>query len=162
MSFTQASRRFTPPVVSSEFAKVSEDIRRHTLDHLSTDLTKVVCLASMRDYNTGQYHHDGLAGQYSEELAARALETCHREIFEQLLLKPLGELVDELEHYFAATGGAGREAGKFWEENEPYRVLVPRDADPVARKLFVSNIRIALAVAGARWEAASPDMRQSA
>ncbi len=154
----RASVNFTSP----ELLRVLDDLKRFTLDHLPDDLARLVCLASLRDYNTGTYHHDGLAGQYSGGLAGAAIDISHREIFEQVVLLPLEDLVEELDRYFAAMGPARSEARRFWEENEPYRVLIPKDTDAIARGLFISNTKVALAILGARAAEASPHTRQCA
>jgi len=154
----RASLNFSSP----ELLRVLDDLKRFTLDHLPNDLARLVCLASMRDYNTGQYHHEGLASQNSLGLAAAAIDIGHREIFEQVVLLALENLVNELDRYFAAMGQASSDARRFWEENEPYRVLVPKDTDAIARTLFISNTKVALAVLGARAAEASPHARQFA
>ena len=44
----------------------------------SLRLGRLIYLASMRDYNTGNYHHDGLAASFSPPVTAReALEMAH-------------------------------------------------------------------------------------
>ena len=42
-------------------------------------------------------HHDGLAFQFSEPTAEKALAACHHEVFEQLLECPLEDFVCQLE-----------------------------------------------------------------
>lgn len=150
------SLRMPSAPMPSELATAVMDLRDHTLSHLANKLSKLVCLASMRDYNTGRYYHDGLAHRHSAEYAADAIEACHHELFRDLLSKPLRELVDELRAYFQAAGTPSNQAEQVWEEIEPYRVLVPSGTDPVPRSLFVSNIRIALAVLRAQSAGASP------
>ena len=154
----RASLNFSSP----ELLRVLDDLKRFTLDHLPNDLARLVCLASMRDYNTGDYHHDGLTSQYAVGLAGAAIDISHREIFEQVVLLALENFVDELDRYFEAMGQARSEARRFWEENEPYRVLIPKDTDAIARTLFISNTKVALVVLGARVAEASPHARQFA
>jgi len=95
-------------------------------------------------------------------LAGAAIDISHREIFEQVVLLALENFVDELDRYFEAMGQARCEARRFWEENEPYRVLIPKGTDAIARTLFISNTKVALAVLGARVAEASPHARQFA
>lgn len=45
------------------------DLRTRTLGKLSGDMARLLYLASMRDYNSGEYFHDGLAIQFGQEVA---------------------------------------------------------------------------------------------
>ena len=45
----------------------------------------MIYLASMRDYNTGLYVHQGLAARFSAEVACEALADCHQECFRELI-----------------------------------------------------------------------------
>ena len=45
------------------------DLTNRTLSRLPGDFSRLVYLASSRDYNTGQYYHDGLAFHFSESVA---------------------------------------------------------------------------------------------
>ena len=50
-----------------KFAEVEaacQDLNLRTLVHIHGDFARLVYLASMRDYNTGEYYHDGLAWQF--------------------------------------------------------------------------------------------------
>ena len=55
-----------------------DDLLRRSLSHISGDLARLIYLASTRDYNTGKYHHDGLAAHFQTEIACQALELAHR------------------------------------------------------------------------------------
>ena len=80
-----------------------EDLSRRTLSEIARPLDRLIYLASMRDYNTGVYHHDGLASRFTEEVACEALADCHREVFRQLVVSSLEDLVDQLEAYRKST-----------------------------------------------------------
>src|SRR5277367_7185836 len=82
----------------------ADDLRHRTLAHLPLALERMIYLASTRDYNTGLYHHQGLAQRYSEAAACEGLATCHRESFHELLSAPLEELVRQLQAYVESTG----------------------------------------------------------
>ncbi len=122
------------------------DLKERTLSELSGEMARLVYLASTRDYNTGEYFHEGLAAQFSGPLASRALALCHQEIFSQLALASLQELISHLRAYVASTRAQEEDVFRFWEKVEPYRVTVPADADSLAVKLFLSNVKIALAI----------------
>jgi hypothetical protein len=124
----------------------SDDLRRRTLSQVPRPLDRLIYLASMRDYNTGLYHHDGLAARFSEEVACEALSGCHREAFRELLSAPLEDLVAQLEAYLKSTHTYPADFINAWKGLEPYRVTVPVDADPLAADFLFSNLRIALAI----------------
>jgi hypothetical protein len=134
------------------------DLRTRTLGKLSGDMARLLYLASMRDYNSGEYFHDGLAIQFSQEVACDALKACHTEVFKRLAFLRLESLVDELEAYLTSSGLRPEDFFSAWRRIEPFRVAVPLDCDPLSSRLFCSNVRIALAVLASRLEDA-PDQQ---
>ena len=62
-----------------EVVRAAEDLRRRTLPSVKDPLERMIYLASMRDYNTGAYHHAGLAQRFGDDVAGEALAECHRE-----------------------------------------------------------------------------------
>lgn len=135
------------------------DLRNRTLSRLPGDFSRLVFLASTRDYNTGQYYHDGLAFHFSEKVASEALGACHKEVFDRLVFYSLKELVEELHSYISSTNERPEDVLKSWKHLESYRVTVPSECDELAAGLFWSNVRIALAILQSRSEAASQDQR---
>jgi len=127
-----------------------QDIMRRTLAGISNDFGRLVCLASTRDYNTGRYHHDGLAASFSDEIASAALAACHLKIFRQLAWSPLEDLVHQLKSYVVSTGARPVEVLEAWCKLEPYRVTIPSTCDPLSVEMFFSNVRVALAVLRSR------------
>ena len=125
---------------------VYEDLLRRTLSKISSDLARLIFIASTRDYNTGTYHHEGLASQFSPEKASEALELAHTEIFKQLAAYSLEALVEEIEIYACASRQSAATIVRTWQILEPYRVAVPLRLNPTIGQLFVSNIRLALAI----------------
>jgi hypothetical protein len=81
----------------------SQDLRFRTLSRIPQPLDRLIYLASTRDYNTGLYHHDGLALRFSQEAACEALADSHREAFRQLLTSSLEEIVNQLQAYMEAS-----------------------------------------------------------
>ena len=123
-----------------------EDVRRHTLTGIRGDVAKLIYLASTRDYNTGRYYHDGLAFRFTDEVAERALEFSHREIFERLVFSSLEAFTQEVEIFIRETHEFSEKVIGTWKKLEPYRVTIPQTSDPVSVELFLSNVRIALAI----------------
>ena len=58
-----------------------DDLLQRSLSKISCDLARLIYLASTRDYNTGTYHHDGLASRFRADAASKALEIAHRQVF---------------------------------------------------------------------------------
>ncbi len=126
------------------------DLVGRTLSKIRGDFARLVYLASMRDYNTGEYHHEGLACMFTQSVAGRAIASCHRDIFRRLLRCPLKELVEQLELYASSNCSTSSELVRIWERLQPYRVTVPLECGPLAARFFVSNIRTALAILHSR------------
>src|SRR5579864_9633236 len=93
----------------------SEDLRRRTLPQTSGPLDRIIYLASMRDYNTGLYVHQGLAARFSPEAASEALANCHRECFRELVSLELKDLTEQLDLYMRSTGTAPRDFLRSWK-----------------------------------------------
>ena len=138
-----------------------EDLRNRTLTGIPGEVARLVYLASTRDYNTGQYYHDGLAFQFTEEVANAALAACHRESFRRLLFTSLEELVNQLDSYVSSTRAGRAEVLKVWTKVKPYRVTIPLDCDQLSAEFFLSNVRVALAILQAGQEIGR-DSRQCA
>jgi len=140
---TRATRRI-------DVAQAASDLRSRTLADIPRSLDRLIYLASMRDYNTGLYYHDGLASRFTQEVACEALADCHREAFSQLLGCSLRELVSQMEGYIDSTHTSPRDFVAAWKKLEPYRVAVPVETDPLTAQLLFSSFKIALAILEAR------------
>lgn len=130
--------------------RAAEDLRRRTLAEIPRSLDRLIYLASMRDYNTGLYYHDGLAGRFTQEAACEALADCHREAFRDLLGTPLEDLVAQMQAYVQATHTSPFDFVTAWKKLEPYRVAVPVQTDSLSSEFLFSNFKIALAILEAR------------
>jgi hypothetical protein len=123
-----------------------DDLLRRSLSKIRGDLARLIYLASTRDYNTGKYHHDGLAAHFQADIACQALEMAHRQIFYHIAARSLEELVGELELYINSSRQSRDEVLQVWQKLEPYRVALPVDVNAAVAQLFVSNVRLALAI----------------
>src|SRR2546430_1920723 len=123
-----------------------DDLLRRSLAKIPGDLARLIYLASTRDYNTGTYHHDGLAARFRLDVAQKALEEAHRHIFYKISACSLQELVGELEVYVNSSGQSREEVLHVWQKLEPYRVALPVDVSPAIARFFVSNVKLALAI----------------
>ncbi len=127
------------------------DLQNRTLANLDGDFARLVYLASTRDYNSGRYAHDGLSFRFTAPVAEQVLAKAHRDAFVGLALSPLEVLVSQLEQYIRSGSARPDELLESWHELEPFRILAPEHDDPITVKLFISNVRFALAIVGAAW-----------
>lgn len=134
----------------------ARDLRLRTLSFMAHPLDRLIYLASTRDYNTGLYHHDGLASRFSEEVACEALADCHREAFRQLLTSSLEDIVSQLQAYMENSGIEPMDFIAAWRSLKPYRVAVPAQTDALSAEFLFSNLRIALAILESRFRGAPP------
>ena len=138
------------PIADSMVEAAVRDLENRTLANLRGRLTKLVYLSSTRDYNTGEYQHEGLAQRFGAEAAQQALAQCHQAAFEDLLSDSLVALVEELVTYIESTGAQKEKVLSSWRNLQAYRVLIPSTCDPLKADFFVTNIRIGLEVLGVR------------
>ena len=123
-----------------------DDLLQRTLSRIPCEFGRLIYLASTRDYNTGEYRHDGLAARYRVEIASQALELAHRQIFHRIAGYPLDELVREVELYVSSSTQSREEILRVWQKLEPYRVALPVNVNVALAQLLVSNIKLALAI----------------
>ena len=122
-----------------------QDLENRTLRAIPGALAKLVYLASTRDYNTGEYHHEGLFHRHGRDAGGAALEACHHQAFQSVLLLPLEQLTHEVEAYLQKTENPAKTM-LAWRRLKAYQLLVPVPCDPVSASLFSSNIQLALGV----------------
>lgn len=137
-------------LINHQLEAALSSLENHTLRRMGFSFARLVYLASTRDYNTGRYYHDGLAFQFSPEVAAQALRHAHREVFLELALCPLEDLTQQIQKYVLSAGAEPRDIIRGWEKLEPYRVVIPMEADPLTARLFLGNVRIALPIVESR------------
>src|SRR6266852_7340727 len=133
------------------------DLRNRTLSRLPGDFSRLVYLASSRDCNTGQYFHDGLAFHFSQNVASKAMALCHREIFDRLVYASLEELIEELSNYISSTDEQPEKFLKSWKHLGSYRVTIPSEGDELEAEVFLSNVKMALAILQTRQKPVSQD-----
>jgi hypothetical protein len=137
-------------VTRTDVRAALEDLKNRTLSGMGTEFARLIYLASTRDYNTGRYYHDGLAFEFSEEAAGKALAEAHAEVFLDLALGSLENLVDQLQLYLRSVGAEPGEILRTWEKLQPYRVAIPMDSHALTAALFFANVKLALAIVESR------------
>jgi hypothetical protein len=127
-----------------------EDLRIRTLGPIGYDFGRPLYLASVRDYSTGEYHHHGLAHSFSELAAREALAACHKELFYNLAACPLKLFVPQVERFMQSACQDLQKTVDSWESLEVYRLTVPCPCDRLTATLFMSNVKIAMALMKSR------------
>ncbi len=123
-------------------SKVLEDLWRNTMSAIPSDMGKLAYLGSLRDPNSGLYHHYGLEAVYSAEQSDLALRQMHLSLFYDWLKKGLADQKEDLEHYFRTVEGELNTVLENWKVMQPYRAYVPVEADEAGGQLFLDDLRL--------------------
>lgn len=123
-----------------------DDLFLRTLSGMSSALERLIYLAATRDYNSGRYYHAGLEARFGVNAAAAALLYAHEESFALVTFMPLAKLTVELHRYLEKSHERPEVFLNSWQKLEPFRVTIPLHADPIAADLFISNLKLALAI----------------
>jgi len=126
--------------------RVVQDFTVNSLAGIPGPFARLVYLASLRDLSSGRYEHQGLVALYPEEAVQQALELCHEQIFERILEMPLEKQLEDLRNCLAAMEGGLPAVVSHWRQLEPYRVLLPENAQGYLKELFFSNLRALLEI----------------
>jgi hypothetical protein len=144
-----------------EIEPALRDLRNRTLKRLPGDFSRLVYLASSRDLSSGHYSHDGLAFHFGENVASKAMAASHAEVFHRLVYCSLEELIEELRNYISSTSVRQKDFLQSWTHLGSYRVTIPLECDETAAEIFLSNVKIALAILQTRQESALQDERSA-
>jgi hypothetical protein len=114
-------------------------------------------LSSLRNIHTGVYEHFGLAQRVGEGEVDHLLRRSHVEIFQEWLCFGLERQKHELEEYFFGLPGDKREIIATWLSIEPYGAWIPADSRDVERKLYYTDLSVALELIRADYGVSSRD-----
>jgi hypothetical protein len=123
-------------------SQATEDI----LGPLPNDFTRIIYLASIRDYNSGTYRHPILSRQIEAGVAHEAFRLCHQEVFARMLVNPISQYVQQLEEYIRYSRA---ERGLFittWNSLQAYKAAIPLQAPKRACETFYLNVTTALRI----------------
>lgn len=135
-----------PVAVQREIERLVRDFEDRTLAALGTQFSRLVYIASLRDYNTGRYHHYGLEARYAPAAVDEGLHQCHIRIFEELVALPLKEQTEDLLDFFESLKEDKARLVEVWRRLKSYQVLPPENCNSLARELFDKNIEIMLRI----------------
>jgi hypothetical protein len=135
-----------PAASSQDVERLVRDFQDHTLAGLKGYFCQLVYLSSLRDYNTGRYHHYGLESRYNSSTIDEGLRRCHVRIFEELVSLPLKEQTEDLLNFFESLRENKSRLVEVWRRLRAYQILPPENCHPLARELFDKNIGIMLRI----------------
>lgn len=130
------------PLVDEIVWKASEEV----LSPLPNDLTRLIYLASIRDYNSGTYRHPQVSRQFNALTAHAAFELWHEEIFARLLTNSVGEYVEQLEIYLRYSRAERAKFISTWKSLQAYKAAIPLHVPRRACQLFFLNVDTALEI----------------
>lgn len=126
------------PVVFDRSA--ASDLWRNTLSQIPTVFGRLVYLASLRNQNSGNYEHHGLALVFGEDEANRALRDSHSAVFTDWLNFNLEQQKADLDLYLAGLFEDKRRVIETWIRLAPYQNLIPASIRTVERRLYISDL----------------------
>ena len=125
---------------------VVEDFSSQTLSAISSDFGRLYYVSSLKDADTGQYEHDGLASLYPENAVQAALSHCHEELFSRILETPLSVQSSDLRACLEAAGDQYWDVVESWRENRYFQNMCPEGLPDYLQDLFCSNMGALLAI----------------
>jgi len=125
---------------------IAAEISQEMSATFPNDLTRIIYLASLRDYNTGRYLHPTFSFKHESHLASEALRKCHEVAFNRLLGTPVKEYVCQLRAYIGLSKAAPRELIRIWKDLRVYTAALPLHKQDLARDTFLLSLETALLV----------------
>src|SRR6266508_4235197 len=122
------------------------DLWRRTMSQIPTVFGRLVYLASLREPNSGDYRHYGLAQRFSEAEADATLRESHAQTFAQWLTFNLEQQKSDLDEYLSSLEEQPRKVVAAWIRLATVSNLVPVSARDVERQLFASDLGALLEV----------------
>ncbi len=125
-------------------AGLVEESWSRTLARIPTSLGRLAYLASLRNPNTGNYVHFGLAQRAGAAEVDRIARQSHSSEFRQWLGLGLRSQKDDLESYIGEQDGEKSRIVAAWSSIQPFSAWIPAETRDVERKLFESDLAVVL------------------
>jgi hypothetical protein len=120
------------------------DLFKNTLARIPTVFGRLAYLASLRDSNSGIYHHHGLASIFGRDESRRALWQSHQIVFQEWLDLTLREKKEDLSTYFEGLEDPRPLVLDLWTSIRTYRSYIPASARESERELFDAEFDVLL------------------
>jgi len=127
------------------------------LCQIPTIYGRLVYLSSLRDGNSGRYHHAGFATMFGEEEANRALCESHNQTFAEWLSCKTPRQRADLDLYISSLGDNRRQIVETWARIKPYRTLPPASAHKKEIDLYLAEIEALLELLKNEYGVAGPE-----
>lgn len=124
----------------------ASDLWRNTLSQIPSVFGRLVYLSSLRNSNSGNYEHHGLALVFGEDEADRSLRASHDQAFAEWLGYTLEQQKADLDLYLAALLEDKSRILETWLRLAPYRNLIPASIPAVERRLYLTEFETLLAL----------------
>ena len=124
--------------------RASADVWRHTLLHIPSLFGRLTYLASLRNPNSGQYEHHGLALMFGQDDANQALKESHSKVFNDWLACNIEEQLADLELYLSDLPEDRNTVLRSWAKLEPYKSVMPTGAKREQKRVYLGDLRTIL------------------
>jgi len=112
------------------------DLWKHTLSGIPSTYGKLMCLAGLRDANSGQYRHYGLSTAFGREESALALRHSHEQVFKEWMNLPLRGKSGDLRQYLADLDDSAEVVAANWLRSRYYETVTPDKTTRAQRAQF--------------------------
>jgi hypothetical protein len=120
------------------------DLWKNTLSQIHATFGRLVYLSSLRDPDTGEYRHFGLAQTFGPDEANRVLHDSHVATFNEWLSYNLESQKADLDFYLSGIDGDRRNILETWVRVQPYRGLIPTFARDMEKELYLHDLEVLL------------------
>jgi hypothetical protein len=120
------------------------DVWRHTLSQIPSVFGRLVYLSGLRNPNSGRYDHHGLALVFGADDSNRALKKSHTQVFAEWLSFNLEQQMADLNLYLSDLPEDKKTVLQAWTKLAPYKNLLPSNAKPVEKRLYLSELQTML------------------